>query len=100
MATPGRVPSLAPTGRKKGGGDVTEKGQAQHEANLRAVMAVIGGDFCHGTTYRRWLVGQALAGGHAKGNSWEDGASIAINAADAVLRQLAEEHLALDEERT
>ncbi len=78
---------------------MTEKEQAQHEANLRAVMAVIGGDFCHGTTYRRWLVGQALAG-FSEDTRTDAAAKIAINAADAVLRLLAEEHLALDEERT
>ncbi len=78
---------------------MTEKEQAQHEANLRAVMLVIGGDFCHGTTLRRWYIGQALAGIRAEYSS-KGCAALAVERADAVLRQLAEEHLALDEERT
>ncbi len=78
---------------------MTEKEQAQHDANLRAIMAVIGGDFCHGTTYRRWLVGQALCG-FSESMLADDAAKSAIDTADAVLRLLAEEHLALDEERT
>mgnify|MGYP001614386645 CR=1 FL=1 len=79
-----------------------DKATLHHEAAVKAVMGVIGGDFCHGTTLRRWYIGQALTGVPV---GKEDeyitatmAAEIAIERADAVLRQLAEEHLKEEEQ--